>query len=148
MDSPLVGAVGTATYAEEVPGEEGTARVVVRFRLAYSTVLLAILDTGAPWNIVDPDIAAAHGLSPGKDDPRTTLSVRGERWEGRLVRAPMSIVADEGESLDLEGTFFVPDVGEHGWPYPNFLGYSGALQRLRFALLPDATRIAFGPTHR
>jgi hypothetical protein len=43
---------------------------------------------------------------------------------------PLKIVADEGDSLELEATFFVsPD-----WQGGTFLGYSGLIDRLRIGL--------------
>jgi hypothetical protein len=61
---------------------------------------------------------------------------------GRLVRVGFSFVADEGEDLDTEGTFFVsPD-----WPRGlSFLGYSGLLDSVRFALDPQLNHFYFGP---
>jgi hypothetical protein len=51
------------------------------------------------------------------------------------------LLADTGEPLDVPATVFVtPD-----WPGPNFLGYQGLLQRIRFAVDPESNRFYFGP---
>ena len=61
--------------------------------------------------------------------------------EGHLVRIPIRFLADEGESYNTEGTFFIsPD-----WPGCTFLGYSGLLDSLRFAFDPQANHFYFGP---
>ena len=71
---------------------------------------------------------------------RVTLSTRLGLLHGALYRVPLSFSADEGESLDLEATVFLsPD-----WTGPNFIGYQGLLQRIRFAVDPDANLFYFG----
>jgi len=42
------------------------------------------------------------------------LSTRLGTYEGYLIRLPIVLVADEGESLKMEGNFFVSD----DWPSP------------------------------
>ena len=49
------------------------------------------------------------------------------------------MLADIGESLDIEATLLIsPD-----WLGPSFLGYLGALDRLRFAIDPQSSRFYF-----
>jgi hypothetical protein len=60
---------------------------------------------------------------------------------GHLVRVPFTLPADEGEDLALTGTFLVSD----DWPSGlTFLGYSGLLDSIRFALDPQANDFYFG----
>ena len=62
-------------------------------------------------------------------------------FRGQLYRGLITLLADEGSPLDVEATVFVtPD-----WPGPNFLGYQGLLQRIRFAVDPESNRFYFGP---
>ena len=71
----------------------------------------------------------------------TRLSSRFGTLEGYLVRLPITFLADEGESLATEGTFFVST----DWPLSvSFLGYSGLLDSIRFALDPQANHFYFG----
>ena len=51
------------------------------------------------------------------------------------------MVADQGEPLDFDATVFIAP----GWPGPCVLGYTGALDRLSFAVQPQANRLYFGP---
>lgn len=61
--------------------------------------------------------------------------------EGQLVRIPFILQADEGESLRFDGTFFVSE----DWPDGmTFLGYSGLLDSVRFAVDPQANHFYFG----
>jgi hypothetical protein len=64
------------------------------------------------------------------------------RRKGRLVRLPFIFAADEGDDFPNEGTFFItPD-----WPEGvTFLGYSGLLDSIRFALDPQVNDFFFGP---
>lgn len=55
-------------------------------------------------------------------------------------RLPVTLVADDGESLEVEAPFFVsPD-----WRGGTFLGYTGLLDRLRIALDSPANFFYFG----
>jgi hypothetical protein len=103
--------------------------------------LLAQLDTGAAWSILAPDVAQGARISVEAGDP-ARLSTRFGLKNGRLVRAAFSLIAEEGDPLDTEGTFFVsPD-----WPEGlNFLGYSGLLDSIRFAVDAQANHFYFGP---
>ena len=60
---------------------------------------------------------------------------------GYLVRASLDFVAEQGEALLTEGTFFVSE----DWPDNlTFLGYSGLLDSIRFALDPQRNDFYFG----
>jgi hypothetical protein len=103
--------------------------------------VLAQLDTGAAWSILAPDIVEASNISIEDGDPALLRTILGTK-RGRLVRIPFTFVADEGESLTTEGIFFVTPDWPHGF---NFLGYSGLLDRIRFALDPQVNHFYFGP---
>jgi hypothetical protein len=135
---------GFSRFSDRRPGvSEPTAKIFVKVRfttLDFPT--LAQLDTGCAWSILDPETAALIGAS-GKDfgEP-IRLSTRLGTREGPLVKVPLTLVADEGEPLEVEGTFFVPA----DWPAGEvFLGYSGLLDSLRLALDPGFNRFYFGP---
>ena len=57
------------------------------------------------------------------------------------MRVPLTFEADEGAPLVTEATFFV----SADWPEGmTFLGYSGLLDSMRFALDPQANHFYFG----
>jgi hypothetical protein len=64
----------------------------------WETPILAQLDTGAAWSVLDTEIAEELGLFDelGED---TKLSTRAGTMEGVLVHTPVTLVADEGRSL-------------------------------------------------
>ncbi len=121
------------------------AKIYVKVEVAgFQSPLLALLDTGAPWCVFEAEVCEAIGLNL-EQGPETTLSTRRGRFDGKLVRVPVTLLADEGEgeSLEVESTVFVaPD-----WPGDNFIGYSGLLTRVRFALdpAPQQKYFYFGP---
>jgi hypothetical protein len=133
---------GRANFSDHLPGRnEPTAKIYIKVRFAdFEDVFLAQLDTGAAWSILTPKLARMLGVT-GWGAERIILSTRFGTLEGHLVRIPITIVAAEGESLDTDGMFFVsPD-----WPIDQtFLGYSGLLDSIRFALDPQANHFYFG----
>jgi len=71
---------------------------------------------------------------------RVVLSTRFGRFAGMLHRGLITLSADHGEPLDVDATVFLsPD-----WRAPNFIGYQGLLQRIRFAVDPENNLFYFG----
>jgi hypothetical protein len=120
---------------------EITAKVYVKVRFGgLSQALLAQLDTGAAWSVLAPDVATAARISVASGDP-AKLSTRFGIKDGYLVRVPLTFEADAGVPLVTEATFFVAA----DWPEGmTFLGYSGLLDSMRFALDPQANHFYFG----
>jgi hypothetical protein len=84
---------------------EPTAKVFVKILLkgrVLSTVY-AQVDTGAPWSVLDPRVAALLGLLPITGH-RTRLDTRLGRIEGALVRIPIQFLADHGEHFETEAS--------------------------------------------
>ena len=135
---------GRSIFVDHIPGTlDQAAKVYVKIKLAgLDRSVFAQLDTGAAWSVLPPDLTRKLNLpiEPGKP---TVLRTSLGRMEGRLVRVPFTFVADEGEPLPSEATFFVtPD-----WPEGQvFLGYSGLLDSIRFALDPQVNDFYFGPS--
>lgn len=136
-------AAGRADFLDHAPGvDEGTAKVFVRIELTgLEAEVFAQLDTGAAWSVLSPDIADALGLLDGEGEP-IALETKYGRMHGRLETATLTLLADEGDELDVEGAqMFVC----RAWPSGSFLGYSGLLERVRFALDPQRNHFYFGP---
>lgn len=133
---------GASGFLDRLPTDpEASSKIYVKLRPAeLETTLLAQLDTGSPWSILQTEVAEAVGLFEAAGEPKR-LSSRGMTFEGRLVRVPVLLLADAGESLEVEATVFV----SRDWPAGNFVGYSGLLEAIRIALDPHANRFYFGP---
>ncbi|MFY9821383.1 MAG: hypothetical protein WAM82_08375 [Thermoanaerobaculia bacterium] len=136
-------ATGGIRYVDgdrEYPGLD--ARIVIPVSIgSISKPVLAVVDTAASWCIFEREVGAriAQGLT--RLPSRVILSTRLGIFQGFLYRGQITLSADEGESLDVDSTMFVcPD-----WPGPNFLGYQGLLQRIRFAVDPESNLFYFGP---
>ena len=134
---------GRAKFSDSSPfRSEPTAKIYVKVQFGdLQYFQIAQLDTGAAWSILAPDVAQAIRIPMGAGDPATFLTPFGIK-DGHLARVPLKIIADEGEPLDTEGTFFITE----NWPEGlNFLGYSGLLDSIRFALDPQVNHFYFGP---
>jgi hypothetical protein len=133
---------GRSKFSDHAPGfVEPTAKVYVTVLLGQSSQPVpAQLDTGAAWSVLPPHVAREAGVPPDSDRP-VLMSTRLGIKRGYLARASLVFVAEQGESLYTEGTFFIcPD-----WPEGQvFLGYSGLLDSIRFALDPQANNFFFG----
>jgi hypothetical protein len=137
-------ACGRSLFRDFVKGiPEPTAKIYVKICLdgRLESSLYAQVDTGAAWSVLDPAVAETFGLLDRIGEP-TRLHTRLGLIEGKLVRLPITFLSDQGDPLDTYGTFFIsPD-----WPPGRtFLGYSGLLDSMRFALDPQANQFYFGP---
>ena len=132
-------AMGMSSYFDEDPHNPSeTARIHVKVEFDGESVL-ALLDTGASWSMLNAELAQELGLFE-RDGEDKTISSRVGEIEGKLVRAATTLVADEGESIEFYSTVFVSREGPAG----NFIGYSGLLERIRFAIDPDSNSFVFG----
>ena len=144
--------LGTATFSlgraafRDSPAtstQGSSSRVFVKVAVpGMDEPFLALLDTGAEWSVLDREIAEEIGLANNAGYPITIRHKDGSA-PGKLVRTSVTLLADEGEALAVEATVFVPDTA---WPTTprNFIGYSGLLERVRFALDPQTNDIYFG----
>ena len=132
-------ATGCATFAD-TDLTETSPKIYVRIQPANMPApVLAQLDTGAAWSVLNAEIARRIGALDAQGEP-LTLSTQTGKVRGKLVRAPVSLVADAGESIELDATLFVsPD-----WRHGTFLGYSGLLEWIRFAIDPYRNLFYFG----
>jgi hypothetical protein len=136
---------GSTVYEDYYPGDEGQNRIVLNVAPEgqKGADVKMIIDTGAPWCILNPRLLEEWDLiSEAPPSPTTKLNIRGEiRW-GSLMRANLTLEATSGEDLTVEATFFVPFLElDEVWNYPNFLGLGGFLDRIRYAV--DASENAF-----
>ncbi|WP_199248178.1 aspartyl protease family protein [[Phormidium] sp. ETS-05] len=135
------GAVGY-TYAPVTEGET-TNQIVMPIEVE-GIPTLAVLDTGAPYVICAPKVAAEAGVHPEAALERKIMLIRGMRLSGFVVRLNIRLVARAGDNLDVDATVFVPD-SEYLWgDFPSFIGLGGFLERIRFALDPNTDTFYFG----
>ncbi|MBI3762643.1 MAG: hypothetical protein HY260_12400 [Chloroflexi bacterium] len=74
------------------------------------------------------------------------MVIRGQRYTGTLHRLDAKIPAEHGDPLTVEATVFVPELlPDDTWDFPNFIGLTGMLERMRFAVVPSSQLFYFGP---
>ena len=141
-------ACGAARYHEHLPGD-GSDRIVVYLSLADGPVYPFVIDTGAPWTVVNPEVADSlhRGMEPlsilGDCPPR--IYIRGHPCRGSLHKVGVQLRADSGVSLFLDSvTVFVPALDEVTVRLPNFLGMRTFLDFIRFAIDPAELVFYFG----
>lgn len=136
--------IGRSRFTDRAEASEGqTAKIWIRVEPSpLGSVILAQLDTGAPWTVLNAEIADALSLLNG-DGEQVRMSTREGAFNGRLERTTIDIIADEGEgeSLSINATVWV----SQDWPGGTFLGYGGLLERVKFAIDPTDNFFYFGP---
>lgn len=138
---------GVTRYRDNYPGEAQIARMVLPVTIEGSVVVHTILDTGSPWCILDPEIADQAGVMTNVGyEPEQKLLIRGVWYRGKLLRMGISLEAQQGHSIQIDATVFVPILSpDEAWPHPNFIGLDGFLNRIRFAVDPAESTFYFGP---
>jgi hypothetical protein len=139
-------ASGMARYVDHYPGQYDTARIVVLISVGGLPPMEAVVDTGAPWCILDPSMAEL--LDVRESDAGAQLQQLQTRWgliEGQLHRVTVSLLAEDGNSLEFETTVLIPTVPpDTTWNRPNFIGLNNFLSRVRFAVDPNENAFYFG----
>jgi hypothetical protein len=123
---------GRARYRANFEEPTGALLVAVLCRVgAQPDEHTALIDTASQWCILPPRIALSLGYPPDPEGD-TRLHTRFGLLVGDLIRIPVVFAADEGEPAEVEATWFLsPD-----WPGPMVIGWSGCLERMRFAFDP------------
>jgi len=134
-------------YHGATEGEE-TPRLFIQVVIENDVRTEAMLDTGAPFYICAPDVAEGIKLDKAAALDKTSILIRGQPVKGSLYRLTVTLLAEEGCSLDVEVTTFVPEEAEEkSWgAFPSVLGFSNCLERVRFAVDPTTEVFYFGPT--
>ncbi|MDE0697431.1 MAG: hypothetical protein OXH76_16540 [Boseongicola sp.] len=136
-------APSAASYYEEDPSRESgqtSIHVQIIINGAMRIATLARLDPATPWVVLNAELTEALGL--GAQGPDARLRTAAGFMTGTLERYPIVLAAEEGQSLQIDATIFVCSEWERG----NFLGYSGLLERIRFAVDPVSRLFYFGST--
>lgn len=139
-------ATGACSYWDQRSSKRAeTPRIVVGIRVSGSQTQ-AVVDTGGVYLVCDPEIPDLLGLDPSARLGVATLVIRGYRYVGDLQRLPITLLAEQGKSIELKVTAFVPHLApDQEWQFPSFLGLQGCLERLRFAVDPSSNIFYFGP---
>jgi hypothetical protein len=134
---------GRATYRDfnrEHVSSKTAIYVQVVLPIHTGISVYAVVDTGTPYCIFETEILEALGFSFNNGESITLNTAYGS-FRGTIQRLTIRLVAEQGDSLDVDSSVFV--TGE--WWYGNFVGYSGFLERFRFAVDAATNSFYFGP---
>jgi hypothetical protein len=138
-------AIGAMPYSIGGSDETAAGRLVIKLSVENVPIVAAV-DTGAPYLICQPELA--RPLGPYLADPagEADLYIRGARFRGRLYLLSVTFRASQGDDPSTLATVFVPQLDPwQVWEFPSFIGLTGMLDRMRFAVDPDASLFYFGP---
>jgi hypothetical protein len=139
-------ATGVTDYFYLPTSRDIDSRIIIQIEIE-GVLASAIVDTGAPYVVCSPDIAKAIGIQHDSSRESIELVIRRFKIKGQLKRLNLTFIASEGQSLDVSATVFVPDESaqESIGDLPSFIGLTGCLERMRFAVDPNEDRFYFGP---
>lgn len=140
-------AVGAVEYQyRPATPKESTNRIVLPIfvEMDKSIQTQAVLDTGAPYAILSPAIAKAAGFTSDQALDRISMLVRGGWLDGSLTRLSITLQATQGNDLTVDTTAFIPDSQDSWGDFPSFLGLTGFMERVRFAIDPNTDTFFFG----
>lgn len=128
-------------FAEYFAGHlQGQHKLIVGIQCRFGDLEMsemALLDTGAEWSLIGGETAELLQDQFGSIIKNITYITRAGEFQATLRRLPIRLLADEdcGTDIFVEATVAVaPD-----WKGPNVIGYSGFLERVRFALEPETS---------
>jgi hypothetical protein len=141
-------AVGVAIYSDHYQGYGNQNHIVISLSPGSDSSLSirAILDTGAKWCIIDPDIANDwEDFFFNVYSSEMKYRIQGYDYEGDIAHANVVLNASNGQDLIIEARFFIPKLlPDQSWELPNFVGLDGLLNYMRFAIDPFENAIYFG----
>jgi hypothetical protein len=140
-------AEGVVEYRDYDPSQNHS-RIMIPVRFGdYPNIIFAVMDTGAPWCILAPNLASRARIDYYSEEVIDyVLVIRGSTMRGLVhTNVPIHIDALKGQGVTVPSTVFIPELAPgQVWDLPNFLGLSGFLERIRFAVDPGNNLFYFG----
>lgn len=123
-------------------GNHEQNKIFIQVRFAECQRTFAVVDTAAPWCVLSKQEATFINPNYRNESVEDTkLIIRGDKFSGVLVRWPVTLCAEKGLDITIEGTIFVPD---DDLLLPNFIGLDGLLARINFAVESQRSLFFFG----
>jgi len=139
-------ASGVLRYEYRSISNDTTNRILIPIEIESGIKIEAVLDTGAPYPILDPNLAPLAGYTRRLALDNMTMNIRGAKLLGKIARLMFTLRADKGNDMHVQATVFIPDSTElwELYNFPSFLGQAGFLERIRFAIDPTENKFYFG----
>jgi hypothetical protein len=136
-------ATGVCEYADTQPGvDEPLSRIYVPFQPEGDAIWhLALVDTGGHFFVPSPNVLESIRDHLSDSFDVTYLMTAQGRLRGYVHRHRITLIASAGEDLEVDVTVFA----SAEWAGPSIFGYTGVLERIRFAVDPETNRFYFGP---
>lgn len=136
-------ATGVSRYLDFRPGRaEPLSRIYIPFQIAGGDLWqLALVDTRGHFFVPGSDVLELIHQELGESFDQTSLLTASGRIEGELHRLSITLIAVEGQDLQVDTTAFISPQ----WDGPSILGYTEFLERIRFAVDPERNLFYFGP---
>lgn len=140
MDCGQPFTTGICQYQDDLAGgPTDNSKLFIEVKIgALAVPVFAMVDTGAPYCVFDTELLDALGYSFDRENMIPLSTRQGLIW-GTVHRITLTLVANQGQSLEVDSTFFVPELWKG-----NYIGFMGCLQRLRFAVDPGNNLFHFG----
>ncbi len=140
-------ATGRAPYSYRPAIKDISNRIILQVEIG-GVLVEAIIDTGSPYVVCPPYFSEIIGLDSASALESIPFKVRGIDMRGNLYRVNVLFPAEEGDDLNVDATVFVPDQEwREAWgEQPAFIGLTGCLERMRFAVDPENDHFYFGPS--
>lgn len=138
-------ATGMASYSYRPAINDISNRIMLQVSIE-GILVEAIVDTGSPYVICPPYLSEVIGFDPATAIESIPYKIRGIDMRGNLYRVNVLFPAEAGDNLSVDATVFVPNQEwQEAWgEFPAFIGLTGCLERMRFAVDPENDRFYFG----
>lgn len=134
--------VGYSGYFPDFRYNNHNLLVGIKFSFGEKyTNIYGLLDTGSEWVVFSKELVDNFGIELEENpDLLKTIHTRFGSITGYLNRLPLTIIAENGNSLPMQATCLISD----HWYGPPVIGWRGCLERIRFALDPSLDIFYFG----
>lgn len=138
-------ATGMTSYSYRPAINDISNRIMLQVEIG-GLLVEAIVDTGSPYVVCPPYLSEVIGLDPSTALESIPFRVRGINMHRNLYRVNVLFPAEEGDNLIVDATVFVPNQEwQEAWgELPAFIGLTGCLERMRFAVDLENDRFYFG----
>jgi hypothetical protein len=145
LDNDECFAQGACAFSRTISTQQGELDRITLLVQVDDITTEAAIDTGGAYLFCNPQLAETLNLDESDALTVNALEIRGQTLRGTLHRVFLNLLADRGETIQLDVTAFVPRPGPHvEVDVPVYLGFRYCLENCRFAVDPVTDTFYFG----